>query len=191
METDIVVVYGWLAYLGSAATVLTFVTGILFFSVGKPFGKINDISSVFQVLLMIPLAIVLFQLWPSGLVGLLAAAVGILGMLISAVGQSLLVLGRIDFEGSTRFFPAGAAIGVWLILICALALGRDQLPELFSWLGILAGIGYILTVIGFLWGGQQNALFYLGGLMLGIGYPVWAFWLGRLLLSGALGSGAH
>ena len=191
MVTNAFVVYGWLAYLGAAAAVLTFVTGILFFSIGKRWGKINDISSVFQVLLMIPLAIVLFQLWPFGTVSLLAAAVGIVGMLISAVGQSLLVLGRIDFEGSTKFFPAGAAIGVWLILICAFALGRDQLPDLFSWVGILAGIGYILIVIGFLWGGQQNALFYIGGLVLGIGYPVWAFWLGRLLLSGALGGGAH
>jgi hypothetical protein len=183
-------VYGWIAYLSAAATLLTLVTGILFFTVGKPFGKINDISSVLQVLLMIPLAVMFVQGLPFGALSLLAAVVGILGMLVSAVGQSLLVFGRIDFEGSTKFFPAGAAIGMWLILICVLGMGNDPLPGLLPWIGILAGAGYIATVIGFLWGGQENVLFYIGGFVLGIAYPIWATWLGRLLLSGtALGRG--
>ena len=189
METNpLFQVYGWMAYLGAAATVLTFVTGILFFSIGKPFGKINDILSVFQVLLMVPLAVMFVQLLPASTrtLALLAALLGISGMLISAFGQSLLVFGRIDFEGSQRFFPAGAAIGVWLIATCSLAAGHGQLPHLLAWVGILAGAGYIATVIGFLWGGQQSVLFYIGALVLGIGYPVWAIWLGRLLLAGTL-----
>jgi hypothetical protein len=185
-------VYGWLAYLSAAATILTFVTGILFFSVGKPFGRINDISSVFQVIFMIPLAIMFLQLLPSSTrtLGLLAALCGVSGMLISAFGQSLLVFGRIDFQGSLKFFPAGAAIGIWLILVCSLAAANDQLPDLLAWMGILAGIGYIATVVGFLRGGQQNVLFYIGALVLGISYPIWAIWLGRLVLSGTLGKGA-
>ena len=154
-------VYGWLAYLSAVATILTFVTGILFFSVGKPFGRINDISSVFQVVFMIVLTVMFFELLPSSTrtLGLLAALFGISGILISAFGQSLLVFGRIDFQGSLRFFPAGAAIGIWLILVCSLAAANDQLPHLPAWMGILAGAGYIATVIGFLWGGQQNVLF--------------------------------
>lgn len=187
-------VYGWIAYLSAAATLLTLITGILFFTVGKrfgePAGKINDVASVFQVLLMIPLAILFVQGLPSAILGWLAAVVGILGMLISAFGQSLLIFGRIDFEGSTRFFPAGGAIGVWLMAICALAMSTGQLPPLMTWIGILAGAGYIATVIGFLWGGQGNALFYIGGFVLGIAYPAWAIWLGRLLLSGMLIKGA-
>jgi hypothetical protein len=177
-------VCGWISYLSAVATLLTLVTGILFFTVGKPFGQINDISSVFQVLLMIPLAIMFVQLSPSSILKLLAALIGIAGMLVSALGQSLLVIGRIDFEASTRFFPAGGAIGMWLIAICALALGSSQLPPLLAWIGVLAGAGYIATVIGFLWGGQENALFYIGGFVSGIAYPAWAIWLGHLLLSG-------
>jgi hypothetical protein len=184
--------YGWLAYLGAAATILTFSTGILFFSIGKPFGKINDISSVFQVLLMVPLTILFFQLLPSNArtLGLLAATIGISGMLVSAFGQSLLVFGRIDFQGSRKFFPAGAAIGIWLIATCSLAAANGLLPHPLAWVGILAGAGYIATVVGFLWGGQQNVLFYIGALVLGIGYPIWAIWLGRLLWSGILARGA-
>jgi len=178
---------GWSAYLSAAATILTFVTGILFFSVGQPFGTINDVSSVFQVLFMIPLAIVLYHVLPfnARTLGLM----GILGMIISAIGQSLLVFGRIDFQGSLKFFPAGIAIGIWLLSACSLALASGLFPRGLAWAGLLAGAGYIATVAGFLLGGQQNLLFYLGGLVLGISYPVWAIWLGRSLLAGTLAGG--
>jgi hypothetical protein len=182
-------IYGWFAYFSAAATILTFVTGILFFTAGQAFGRINDISSVFQVLFMIPLVMMFFQLLPTSLryLGLLAAFFGISGTLISAIGQSLLVFRRIDFQRSRQFFPAGAAIGIWLILSCSFAVGYGQLSPGLALIGILAGIGYIATVIGFLWGDQQNMLFTIGALVLGISYPIWAIWLGRLLLAGTLG----
>ena len=182
---------GWSAYLSAAATILTFVTGILFFSVGQPFGTINDVSSMFQVLFMIPLAIVLYHVLPfnARTLDLIATEVGILGMIISAVGQSLLVFDRIDFQGSLKFFPAGIAIGIWLLSVCSLALASGLFPRGLAWAGLLAGAGYIVTVAGFLLGGQQNLLFYLGGLALGISYPVWAIWLGRSLLAGTLAAG--
>ena len=90
-------IYGWFAYLSAVATILTFITGILFFTIGKPFGKINDISSVFQVLFMIPLAMILARTLPARYLtlGLIAATIGVSGMILSAIGQSLLVFGRI------------------------------------------------------------------------------------------------
>jgi hypothetical protein len=141
---------------------------------------------------MIPLAIILARTLPARYLtlGLIAAIIGVSGMILSTIGQSLLVFGRIDFQGSLKFFPAGGAIGIWLIFICLLGTGSGLLPPFFTWIGILAGIGYLVTVIGFLWGGQQNMLFYIGALILGISYPIWAFWLGRLLFSGAFGIGA-
>jgi hypothetical protein len=54
---------------------------------------------------------------------------------------------------------------------------------LLGWIGIIAGSGYILTVIGFLKGGYNYTLFYLGGLLTGVSYPIWAIWLGKFLLS--------
>jgi hypothetical protein len=180
--------FEWSAYLSATATIFTFVTGILFFTVGKPFGKINDISSVFQVLFMIPLSIMFVKVSPENnqILGLIAALCGIFGMILSGVGQSLLVIGRIDFDSSRKFFPAGAAIGIWLIMVCTISIHNSSLPHLLAWIGILAGFGYIVTVIGFLKGGEQDLLFNIGALVLGISYPIWAIWLGRLLLSGAL-----
>ena len=189
MNTNLLVlVTSWSAYLSAIATILTFITGILFFTVGGAFGKINDISSVFQVLFMIPLAFVLYGLLPYNVktIGLIAALIGIAGMLVAAYGQSLLVLGKIDFEGSMKYFPAGAAIGIWLILTCAFALSHNLFPNGLAWTGILAGVSYIVIVLAFLIKGQQNMVFYIGGLVLGISYPVWAIWLGRLIGTGAL-----
>jgi hypothetical protein len=174
---------GWGAYLSAAFTVLTFLTALVFFAKGQPFGTINDVSSVLQVLFMIPLALALNRLLPAGvrIWVFLATAVGISGMLISALGQILLVFRRIDFEGSMKFFPAGAAIGVWLLVSSILALVTGMFPSGFAWVGILAGLGYLLTVTGFLTGGQKHPLFYLGGGVLVLSYPVWAIWLGHLL----------
>jgi hypothetical protein len=183
--------YGWSAYLSASATIFTLVTGILFFT-GKVFwGKINDISSVLQVLFMTPLVILFLRVASGGAhaaLSIAAAALGAAGMITSIIGQGLLIFGRIDFPTSQRFFPAGGAIGIWLILVNALAMSSGIFPEGLIWIGMLAGMGYLLTVIGFLRGGQKNALFYVGGFILGIGYPVWAIWLGEIVFSGALGT---
>ena len=179
---------GGSAFISAVATILTFLTGILYFTIGGSFGEIQDVTSVLQVVFMIPLAVGLYRLLPSStkVVGLFAAAVGILGMFISAVGQGLLVLDRIDYPTSMKFFPAGVAIGIWLLVVCSLARANGFFPNGLAWAGFVAGAGYIVTVAGFLWGGQESPVFYIGGLALGIGYPVWAIWLGRLLLSGKL-----
>ncbi len=179
---------GWSAYVSATATMITFVTAILFFSIGGPFGKINDISSVVQVLFMLPVALVLYRLFRPNTqtLSLLAAAVGIAGVMVAVVGQGLLVFGVITYQQSLTFFPAGGAIGVWLLLANYLALTNRKLPQGLAWSGLVAGAGYIVTVVGFLLGGQQNPLFYAGGLVLVISYPIWAIWLGRVLSSGSL-----
>ena len=50
-----------------------------------------------------------------------------------------------------------------------------------SWTVAVARLGYIVTVIGFLIGGESHKLFILGALVLAFSYPVWASWLGRIL----------
>jgi len=112
-----------------------------------------------------------------------AAGIGLAGILLSALDQSLLVLGRIDFQASRKFFPAGGAVGLWLILACLVGADSGQLGGLTLWPGLLAGAGYLATVGGFLLGGQDHPIFYLGGGLLGISYPIWAAALGKLLTS--------
>jgi hypothetical protein len=179
-------IVGWSAWLSAAATVVTLVTAALFFSRGGRWGPINDAASVVQVALMIPVALALPALLPRSALPLsiAAALVGLAGLILSGVGQGLLVLGRIDYPTSTRYMPAWIAIGVWLIASGAIALTGGGLPPLLSWIGVAAGAGYVVGMIGFRRGGQNDPLFYVGAAGMAIGYPAWAIWLGAILLGG-------
>ena len=176
--------YGWAAILSAAATILTFISGILFFAGAKWIGKLNDLFSVFQVLLMIPLIFFFNQLItpPNFLTRLISSMFGLGGILVSAYGQIRLLLNRIDFEQSQRYFPAGGAIGFWLIMVNISMIGARTLPPVLVWIGIAAGVGYLLVVGGFIKGGQQDPIFYSGSFLLGICYPVWSIWLGKIIL---------
>jgi hypothetical protein len=177
------------AYLSAAATLLTLVTGILFFMRGEPFGKINDASSVLQMLFMLPIAVAIFLLTRSIAFGLalLSAIVGVTGMLVAAVLQALLVFGFVAYEQTIRaVLWAGGVVGLWLLATNLYALAAEVAPGGLAILGVVAGVGYVLTVVGFRLGGQQHPLFHIGAFLGVLGYSAWAIWLGRLLLLGRL-----
>jgi hypothetical protein len=187
--TQLGLLFGWAALLSAAATIVTLVTAILFFTAGERFGKINDAVSVLQMLFMLPVALVLYLLHPGGtnVLAMLAVAVGGTGMIATAVLQALLVLGFVEYEQTiTAVLSAGGLVGLWLILTNATALSGDVLPVALITFGIVAGAGYILAAVGFYRGGQNHPLFYVGGLLIVVGYSVWATWLGRLLQTGSL-----
>jgi hypothetical protein len=172
------------AYLSAAATMLTFVTGILFFSIGQPFGTINDAASAFQMLFMLPLALALYHFLRlnAPTLSLLAAAVGMVGTLVAAVLQTLLVFGAVKYEQTIgAVLTAGGGVGLWLLLTNYLALVAGILPHGLAWVGFIAGAGYVLLVVGFWLGGQQNPLFLAASLVTVIGYSTWAIWLGRAI----------
>lgn len=177
--------YAFSAFLSAFATLFTLITGILFFTKGGRFGFLNDLSSVFQVIFMIPLAIYFQLILSSGslILSTLVFILGLSGMLYALYGQSLLVLRKINFNRSLKYIPAGAAIGLWLITINLTASGFNITPDTLGWLGVFAGSGYILTVTAFLIFGSKHFLFYLGSFITGISYPIWAIWLGLIILS--------
>ena len=141
------------------------------------------------MLFMVPVAPALFLLTrPSAIrLALVAAVIGVTGMLIAAVLQALLVFGAVRFEQRiAAVLAAGGAVGVWLLLTNCLMLAVQVLPNGLVIFGIVAGVGYILSVLGFHIGGQQHPLFYTGALLGVLGYSIWAIWLGRLFLLGRL-----
>jgi hypothetical protein len=181
--------FGWAAILSAVATLLTLITGILFLSGGGLFGPINDAASVSQMLVMLPVAAALYLLTRHDVsaLALLAAAIGVAGMLIAAVLQALLVFRVVEYEQTAAVtLSAGGAVGIWLILANLLALAAGALPGGLVLTGVVAGAGYVLLVIGFRLGGQGHPLFYAGSGLAVIGYTVWGTWLGFLFLSGGL-----
>jgi hypothetical protein len=190
MPTDALRYVAWMAYASAAATVVTVATGILFFTVGQPFGTVQDATSALQAFWMLPIAVVLFyRLWLDAPVwSALATTVGALGMMTSGILQALLVVRLVRFKATlSTVLTAGGAIGTWLVAMNILALAGGTFPGGLAWSGIAAGSGYILLVIGFWLGGQGHPLFWGGSLAALVGYATWAVWLGQMALSGGLG----
>jgi hypothetical protein len=186
---DLDSLFGWTLYLSAVATVATAVTGVLFFTLGERFGKLNDAVSVLQMLLMLPVSIGLFPLTRHSSAGLalLAAVVGAIGMLVAAVLQALLVLNVVKYEQTiAAVLAAGGAIGFWLLLANILALSAGALPGGLAISGIVVGAGYIFVALGFRIGGQEHPLSYAGALLVIVGYSIWSIWLGWLFTSGRL-----
>jgi hypothetical protein len=171
----------------AVATFATLVTGILLFTVSQRFGKINETASVLQMLFMIPIAVGLFLLArPYGAaLALVATAVGIIGMLITAVLQVLLVLGAVEVEQTiSAVLAAGGGVGLWLLSVSLLGISAKALSSGPRILGAAVGVGYILSVVRIHLGREQHPLFYSGALLLVLAYSAWAVWLGTRFLSG-------
>ena len=187
--TQFDLVVGWAAYLSAAATIGTAITGVLFFVLRGRFGPINDAVSVLQMLVMLPVAAGLYLVIrrsDSGL-ALIATVPGVLGMLVAALLQALLVVRVVRYEQTIgAVLAAGGGIGLWLVLANILALVGSALPVGLAICGIIAGMGYVLLAVGFRIGGQEHPLSYAGAGAMLVGYTVWAIWLGYLFASGAL-----
>ena len=156
-------VAGWCAY----ASGIVGIFGIVFlvalyvdlfaFDDQFGFGKLNDISVIVQYTLALPIVLTLHRLLrPYGpLLSLVGMILGFVGMLAAIVLQLLLVTGVLSFGQQV-----GMVIAAFMVILACLssrAIGRstDKLPK-----------GMLLHVLAGLY----------------IGYPVWAFSLGRRLL---------
>jgi hypothetical protein len=170
---------GWSAYLTAIATIIGFVTLITFFIVGEPYGTINDISSVVIALSALPVLFSLYQLHRSAApaVSLTAVIIGVIGALSAAVLQTILITTRQTYGNATTI--SFGVFGISLVMYGYLALADQTLPRRLAWLAIVAGIGYVLVNAGFIVGGENHPLTYVGGLVSIIGYPAWAIGLGR------------
>ncbi len=178
---------GWSAYASVASMIISAVFLVLFFSRGEPFGTLNDIFSIFLFLFMIPVALTLHTVLVANAAALarLLLVLGLAGIATGIIAQTLLVFRVWTFEQNQPWtLGAGGVVGAWLLIANILALSQGLFPAWLPWFGIVAGLGYILTVVGFWIGGQQNPLFIVGSLGILVGYAVWAIGVGRVFLPG-------
>lgn len=157
---------GWTAYasgtiaaIGLAFLVAMFVSFAVASSAARAFGWLNDVLGMVQYLVAVPIAVVLHRLLGARNPALsrVAMAVGISGMLATAALQFLLVIGVLTF--SQEVLPVSVAllvVGVWLVITGYLGRSTGTLP-----------LGVRMSLFAALY----------------VGYPIWAFWLGRRLLA--------
>ncbi len=188
MSDSFILFAGRTAYANAALTIASMVTLMIFFSIGGFWGQLNDSVSVLWALSFIPLLIVLYQVnnSVSASLSLATTVIGIGAMLVFAVLQSLLVLTQIQFEQTLgAVLTMTGVLGISLLLSSLLARSQGTLPTGLVWIIAAYGLGSILGSVGFWIGGQQHPLALVGFLAAFILGPIWAIWLGRVLLHGA------
>ena len=140
------------SWVALAALVLSGIALALFFAgAGEFWGPVNDALIVVTAIALLPAIVGVARIagdrgapW----IGLLTVAT-IAGLILIAVGQTLLIVGRLSLEGS---FVTGG-IGVipliaWIVLVAVLGLAAGVLPATTGWLAVvaLAGIGAMSVI---------------------------------------------
>jgi hypothetical protein len=128
-------------------------------ALGLTLGMLNDICVALQYLLTIPIALALHRILLPHNPALirLATGVGIAAMIVVIALQLALIFGVLTFEKQV----------VWVSL------------------AMIGGVGSWLVITGLVaraTGGLPNSLLMSALAVPYVGYPAWAFWLGRRLL---------
>lgn len=176
------------ATVAGVAGLIAFGLIILFFTVGQPFGTLNDLALLVMTLAIGPVMLGFYEL--GGRTPLvparLALASGLGAIAIWSIAQAAMIAGFVSFEydrAATGAFAVEAVteilIGGWLA--GAPLLAGPWLPTPLRWLGAACGVGFIVFGIGQLLGGVYHPLTILGGLGYQIAFPIWALLIGRLL----------
>ena len=175
---------GWSAYLSVAAM---FAAGIFpIISVNGLVGKLENLAAITLALSMLPLALVLHQLYnkPHPRIILAATLIGMIAMLVAAGVKSLILIDAISPEGVADLLDdlSFAVIGVWLILVGCLGWFSRTPAAGLAGMALIAGIGQVLVTSGFLISEPPPLWALAGGGVTVIAYPIWAITMGRWLL---------
>lgn len=148
----------------AAIGLVMFAAMFVSFAVGAPssgmvFGWFNDVLVMITYLLVVPTVIAVGALLrpTAPVISRVATVIGLSSILAVVILQAALVVGALTFEeqiGAVSF--ALLAFAVWLVIVGRLGSSSGVLPH-----GVRMGL---------------LAAAY-------VGYPLWAFWLGRHLLS--------
>jgi hypothetical protein len=164
---DLGVAGGRAALAAAGLTIGGAVTLSMFFAAGQPWGSINDATSIVLAGATVPIAVDLARRNPRSTALTLGAALDLVGVAVTAVFTSLLIAGRMTFEGSLPFILTGQAlIGAWMIDAGIAAWSAPGSRRLAAF-GIAGGAGLIATVAGFALGGISHPLM-LGGFAAGL-----------------------
>lgn len=187
------VTIGWTAISTGIAGLLGLAFIILFFTIGQPFGTLNDI---FIGLTAVLSAVFALMLYPghhaqSPLLSQIALALALLGALVVAAGSTLAISGVTGWFLSGLYMAAGnAMIGLWLLGLSYSALQANPGSHSLVLFGLISGVilalglvaipgifrgidskEYAITAVNVIW--WTSAL---GWLVL---YPIWCVLVGR------------
>ena len=196
VDKFIIVSTGWVAIATGITGLLAFVFIVLFFSVGQPFGTINDVFIGLTAILSVVLVVMLFpwHLAQLPFFSSLGLSLAILGAILVVIGSLLSILGITGYYLSGLYMAAGnALIGAWLLLLSYAALRENLIPQGLVIFGFISGFILLLGLAVFpaLLKGTDtseyvftafNAIWWTASLGYLVLFPLWSLLAGRSLL---------
>ena len=187
---------GWMAIATGIVGILALVSIILFFTVGQPFGTINDICIGAAAIMSGVLAWMLTPQYhgQSPLLSQVALVVAMVGALVATVGSVLVIFGITGWYLAGLYMAVGnALIGLWLL---GLNFSAQQGGLWSSGLAISGMVIGVIMILGFAasqgifsrldaWESAPwyiNYVGFAGSLGWLVLYPLWCLWLGRVIL---------
>jgi hypothetical protein len=180
------------AVVAAVAGAIALVTITLFFTIGQPWGTLNDLAITVETLAIAPIMLGSYELggvtplWPARA----SLAGGIAAVLLWSAITLAMVGGFVSFDyehAATGAFLyqnlALIVIGLWLT--GAPPLAGPWLPTPLRWLGALSGLGFVLTGIGLIQGGMASPIAYVGGIGYQLLFPIWAWLMAGIFRSQA------
>lgn len=148
---DLYRVAGLASWVALVALVLSGIALALFFAgAGAFWGPVNDALIVVTVLALLPAVSATARLageragpWVT-----IVTVAAIAGLVLIAVGQSLLIIGRLSLEGSYVTGGVGVVpVIAWIVLVAVLALGAGVLPASTGWLAVATLVAIVLVSV--------------------------------------------
>ena len=177
-------VSSWVALV---ALVLSGIALALFFGgAGQFWGPVNDALIVVTTIALLPAVIAVARLagergapWVT-----IVSAAAFAGLILIAVGQTLLIVGALTLEGS--YVTGGICVIpfiAWIVMVAVLALNAGVIPTTTGWLAVATLIGIVaFSAIGAV---TQGPVLWVGGVALLVAIGAWLAGLATTFASNA------
>jgi hypothetical protein len=172
---DLARLAGTSTWIALGALVLSGVALALFFGgAGEFWGPVNDALIVVTAIALVPAVVAVARLAgdrAAPWIAILSVA-AIAGLVLIAVGQTLLIVGRLSLDGSYVTGGIGVIpVLAWIVLVAALSLGDGILPSTTGWLAVatLAAI-VVMSAIAFV---TQGPVLWVAGVGLLVVISAW------------------
>jgi len=184
---------GRVAYATGGTIILAAILLAIFFTVGEPFGTLNDIFNGISGILCSVLAWMLYSQHhtKSLLMSQIALTLAVIGAFVVVLGTILVVFKITGWVLAGWYTTAGyALIGIWLAMFCYSMLNNTALPHQLTMFGLITGLVMAVGLVALL--GILNKVDtmealpvylnisyvgYLGDIL----FPIWSIWLARAL----------